>query len=104
MIYGTIVNKELKDMKTISPQAFNDTNCVVLYDDKRQIIFLWIGQKANSKSKMLAEKLVFLINKEVFGGVAQIIKDQKLIKNLINKHNNEPIERIPEKLKLFLKK
>ncbi|MCR8432915.1 MAG: hypothetical protein NDP13_00820 [Crenarchaeota archaeon] len=65
---GKVVNELLKD-----------DVCALLVEDKDSIIYMWIGAKADVKTKFLVSRLAHGVNGKMFGMAAKVSQDAREI-------------------------
>ncbi len=89
MLKGIIFNK---DAQPVSGQklseVFKDDNVVVIVNEDKREIYVWVGKKSNPRDRFMAARLANNLRWKFFGGAAPVIQKNEEIEEKVKAYGD----------------
>jgi len=84
MLKGIILNGGYSSIRGLGrDKIFAPSNVVVIVDDDKREIYVWVGPQANVKDKFMAARLVNGLRWKLYGGAAPVIQKNEVVEELL---------------------
>jgi len=95
MLRGIVLNNGVIEAKGLDKQSLlKDDYVVVLVDEIKREIYVWVGSKSSPRDRFMAARLADKLRWRLFGGASPVIQDSNKAEQAIDSYG-EVTENIP---------
>jgi len=98
MLRGIVLSNGVIDAKGLDKGSLlKDNNVVVLVDEAKREIYVWVGSKSSPRDRFMAARLADRLRWKLFGGASPVIQDSDKAEAALDSYG-EVTENIPKDL------
>ncbi|MGQ4891402.1 MAG: hypothetical protein ACP6IP_02835 [Candidatus Njordarchaeia archaeon] len=99
MLKGVILNGgRMPVMGVKTEEIFKDENVVVIVNEDRREIYVWVGAKSNPRDRFMGARLANGLRWKFFGGASPVIQDNEKIREIVKSYGDKLYGDIPSEM------